>query len=107
MFKQIINKISSKKVLLLSILVFILAFVVRVYGISLKQDMFVDETFSTQISNYNQYYSGISVPLDGNQILTGEEIKQEIMGLNPSVKDVISDVVALHKFTRDTPHSKL
>lgn len=107
MFKQIINKISSKKVLLLSILVFILAFVVRVYGISLKQDMFVDETFSTQISNYNQYYSGISVPLDGNQILTGEEIKQEIMGLNPSVKDVISDVVALHKFTRDTPHSNL
>ena len=107
MLKQIINKISNKKILLLSIIIFILAFTLRICGISLKQDMFVDETFTTQISNYSQYYSGTSVPLDENQIMTGEDIKQEVMSLNPSIKDVINDVISLHQFTRDTPHSNL
>lgn len=107
MLKQIINKISNKKILLLSIIIFILAFTLRICGISLKQDMFVDETFTTQISNYSQYYSGISVPLDEKQILTGEDIKQEVMSLNPSIKDVINDVISLHQFTKDTPHSNL
>ncbi len=99
------NFIRSKGLILSCIFVFLIAFFIRVAAIDFKQDLFIDEVYTTQIANYNPYFEGVAVPLQAGMQETGYNIKQKILALEPSFKDTISDIVNLHTYTRDTPHS--
>lgn len=105
MFQTIKEFLRSKQVIICCILVFIFATIVRVYSINLKQDLFIDENSTTQIASYNKYWLGTPFAMEPNLKLTGEEIKQKQFSLDPSFKATISDIVNLHKYTRDTPHT--
>lgn len=107
MIENLKKFIYEKRILILCILVFIFTLIIRIAAINMKQDMFVDEMFTTQIANYNQYYWGTSVPIEPNIHLNGYELKQKLLALTPSLKDTISDIANLHQYTRDTPHSNL
>ncbi len=99
------NFIRSKGLILSCIFVFLIAFLIRVAAIDFKQDLFIDEVYTTQIANYSPYFEGLPVPLETGMQATGYDIKQKIFALNPSLKDTISDIINLHTYTRDTPHS--
>lgn len=96
---------KGRGLILSCIFVFVLAFLVRVAAINVKQDLFIDEVYTTQIANYNPYFEGVAVPLPSGMQETGYNIKQKILAINPSFKDTINDIINLHTYTRDTPHS--
>ncbi len=99
------NFIRDRGLILSCIFVFVLAFLVRVAAIDFKQDLFIDEIFTTQIANYNQYFEGTPTPLQPGIIKNGYDLKQDLLAINPSFKDTINDIINLHTYTRDTPHS--
>ena len=80
---------------------------IRISAINVKQDLFVDEVFTTQIANYSPYYSETPVTIEPNLSLNGYELKQKLLSIDPSAKDTISDIINLHTFTKDTSHSNL
>ena len=58
------NFIRSKGLILSCIFVFLIAFLIRVAAIDFKQDLFIDEVYTTQIANYSPYFEGLPVPLE-------------------------------------------
>ena len=83
---------KGRGLILSCIFVFVLAFLVRVAAINVKQDLFIDEVYTTQIANYNPYFEGVAVPLPSGMQETGYNIKQKILAINPSFKDTINDI---------------
>lgn len=95
----------GKKILIMSVIVFILGLVARIYTITLKEDLHQDESLSIILSNYSEY--GWSKLPEENKVFTAKEIKQMMFWNNSSVKDMISDVGNLYLYTRDDSHSNL
>ena len=79
-----LNCLKSKKLLLLSILVFIVAFLFRVYYISQKAGLHMDEMLTVFISRGTVVEKLLSLHFDEN-IYTGKEIKKNFF-INTSVR---------------------
>ena len=93
----------NKKTLPLHIILFIFLFTIRVITISNKSSLFIDETYSFIISNYNDY--GLTKEFENEIIKTGAEYKQLLTCNDPSLKGALTDILNLYKNSRDIPHS--
>jgi hypothetical protein len=98
------SKLFAHKFLFVFI-VFILSFGIRIYYISQKEGLHIDEMYSLIISLRNEY--GFSRHFDENEIYSGKEIKEMALGDNASWKETLSDIWQLHKNNKDSPNTSL
>lgn len=85
------------------ILLLIVLIILRIITISNKSSLYIDETYSYIIANYNTY--GLTEQFKNGEIKTGAEYKELMTCNDPSVKGAISDIIHLNKYTRDVPHT--
>lgn len=77
---------------------------VRLFYITQKKSMHVDEGLSISICNRNEYgFWGKNYEL-GTEY-SGKELKEISLWDNPTVKDSLLDVYYMHQYNRDTPHT--
>ncbi len=97
----------TKKTIILTILVFILALLVRCYWFSQKQGFHTDEIFTVVISKNNEY--GFTKYFDTEKTYTGKEIKEIVFGLNDnSPKEILNSLKSLRFHNNgDTPNTPL
>ena len=88
------------------LLVFLLAFGIRLYWINQKQGMNVDEGLSIAISSYNKYMLW-NDNYEGGKTYRGKELKTISLWENPSFRNAIGDVYRLYLDNPDTPHTNL
>lgn len=86
-------------------LLFIFLFGIRVYYISQKEGLHVDEGLSCSISSYNEY--GYSRNYETKHAYTGQELKEITYWDNDSVLNAFGDVGRLYKDNRDSSHTNL
>jgi hypothetical protein len=87
------------------LLLFSLAFGVRVYWLSQKEGLNVDEGLSVILSFYNDY--GWRRNYELNRAYTGQEIKQITLVDNASFRNMLGDIYRLWRDNRDSPHTNL
>lgn len=93
----------NKKTLPFYIMLFILLLAVRIITISSKTSLFIDETYSFILSNYNDY--GLTKEFENESIKTGAKYKELLTCNDPSLKGALADIANLYKTTRDIPHT--
>lgn len=87
------------------ILVFIIAFSIRIYQIHMKSGLHVDEALSYVISARNDYAWRTNFLV--NTEYTGEEIQKLVFGNPDGVKDLVSDIGLMYIDNRDHPLTNL
>ena len=95
------NFLTSKKNIIILLGIFLLGLIARIICIFLKQDIFLDEGFTTIISAYKDYWL---LPAPAG-VYTGLELKQLFFGLNPAISAALSDISNLYKFNQDPSHT--
>ena len=96
---------SKNSVFFYSIIIFILAFGIRIYWVSQKEGINGDEALSVIISSYNDYGWEWNVDYDHSKIYTGKEVKEITFWDNASIKNTFGDIRKLRLDTRDSPHT--
>ena len=86
------------------LVIFVVLLGIRIYYISQKKSMYVDEPLSISISNRNEY-GFWSKNYELYHEYTAKELKDISLWDNASVKDALSDVYHMHQVNRDAPHS--
>lgn len=97
----------TKKTIILTILVFILALLVRCYWFSQKQGFHTDEIFTVVVSKNNEY--GFTKYFDTEKSYTGKELKELVFGFNDnSPKEILKSLKDLRYHNNgDTPNTPL
>ncbi len=97
----------EKKTIILTLLVFILALIVRCYWFSQKQGFHTDEIFTVVVSKNNEY--GFTQYFDIEKDYTGKELKDLVFGFNDnSSKEIFKDLKSLRFHNNgDTPNTPL
>ena len=80
----------TKKTIILTFLVFILALFARCYLMNIKQGLHTDETFAFLLSTNNK--SGINVPFEYNQHYTALDLKKKYGKENNDIKSIVKDI---------------
>ena len=97
----------TKKTLILTIIVFILALCVRCYWFSQKQGFHTDEIFTVIVSKNNEY--GFTKYFKTEKEYTGKELKEVVFGFGDnSPKEILKDLKSLRFHNNgDTPNTPL
>jgi len=90
---------------LILIAIYVLALGVRVYWLSQKEGLHVDEGMAIAIACYNDYIAVENY--ETGKKYTGKELKEISLVSDPSLKDAFADVRNLWKDNRDPPHTNL
>jgi len=90
---------------LILIAVYALALGVRVYWLSQKDGLHVDEGLTVAYACYNDYI--VAKNYEYGKKYTGKELKEASLVNDAGLKDVLSDVRNLWKDNRDAPHTNL
>ncbi len=97
---------NAKTLWMYLIIVFTILLGIRLFYISQKKSMHVDEGLSIAICNRNEYgFWGKNYEL--NHQYTGEELKNMSLWDNPDVTDAFADIFHMHQNNRDSPHTNL
>jgi len=90
---------------LILIAVYILALGIRVYWLSQKDGLHVDEGLTIAYACYNDYI--IAKNYEYGEKYTGKELKEASLVNDAGLKDALNDVRNLWKDNRDPPHTNL
>jgi len=85
--------------------IYILALGVRVYWLSQKDGLHVDEGLSIAYANYNDFI--VSKNYEYGKKYTGKELKEISLAGSADIKDIFDDIYNLWKDNRDSPHTNL
>jgi len=91
--------------LIILIVVYALAFGIRVYWLSQKEGLHVDEGMTIAIACYNNFI--LRENYEYGKKYTGKELKEASLVSDASLKDALADVRNLWKDNRDAPHTNL
>jgi hypothetical protein len=91
--------------LIILIAIYALAFGIRVYWLSQKEGLHVDEGMTIAIACYNNFI--LRENYEYGKKYTGKELKEASLVSDASLKDALSDVRNLWKDNRDSPHTNL
>ncbi|MDR2576176.1 MAG: hypothetical protein LBC52_07020 [Treponema sp.] len=95
---------KSRQAIIL-ITVYALALGIRVYWLSQKEALHVDEGLTVAIACYNNFF--ISANYEQGRQYTGKELKEASLVSSSSLKDALADLGSLWKNNRDPPHTNL
>jgi hypothetical protein len=87
------------------IAVYLLTLGVRVYWLSQKEGLHVDEGLTVAIACYNDFI--VTSNYEYGKKYTGKELKEASLVSSASLKDALADVGRLWKDNRDPPHTNL
>jgi len=90
---------------LILIAVYVLALGVRVYWLSQKEGLHVDEGLTVYYACYNDFI--VAENNEYNNKYTGKELKEASLVNDAGLKDALNDVRNLWKDNRDAPHTNL
>ncbi|MDR2717763.1 MAG: hypothetical protein LBB89_06855 [Treponema sp.] len=90
---------------LILIAVYVLALGIRIYWLSQKDGLHVDEGLTIAIACYNDFI--IRENYEYGKKYTGKELKEASLVSSASLKDALADVRSLWKDNRDPPHTNL
>jgi hypothetical protein len=96
-------KKSHQALILISI--YVLALGIRVYWLSQKEGLHVDEGLTITISCYNNFM--VTENYEYGKKYTGKELKEASLVSDASLKDALADVRSLWEDNRDSPHTNL
>jgi len=96
---------ANKKIIIWCVLIFLAGFILRIYTLTLKQDLHEDEALNILLSNYSE--TGWTKLPETNKEFTGKELKQMTYWNDGSLKDTLSDIKNLYIYTRDDVHTNL
>jgi hypothetical protein len=91
--------------LIILIAIYALALGIRVYWLSQKEGLHVDEGMTIAIACYNNFI--LRENYEFGKKYTGKELKEASLVSDASLKDALSDVRNLWKDNRDAPHTNL
>jgi|TergutMp193P3_1026864.scaffolds.fasta_scaffold15647_3 hypothetical protein len=95
---------KSQQTLIL-IAIYVLALGIRVYWLSQKEGLHVDEGLTIALACYNDFM--ITNNYEYGKKYTGKELKEASMVNEASLKSALTDVRSLWRDTRDPPHTNL
>jgi hypothetical protein len=90
---------------LILIAIYVLSLGIRVFWLSQKEGLHVDEGLTIAIACYNDFM--ITENYEYGKKYTGKELKEASLVSNASLKDALADVRNLWKDNRDPPHTNL
>jgi len=90
---------------LILIAVYVLALGIRVYWLSQKDGLHVDEGLTVAIACYNDFI--VRENYEYGKKYTGKELKEASLVSSAELKDALADVRSLWKDNRDPPHTNL
>jgi hypothetical protein len=90
---------------LILIAVYTLTLGIRVYWLSQKKGLHVDEGMTVAITCYNDYI--VAKNYDFGRQYTGKEIKEESLVSDAGLKKALGDIKSLWRDNRDPPHTNL
>jgi len=90
---------------LILIAIYVFALGIRVYWLSQKEGLHVDEGLTIAIACYNDFM--VSSNYEYGKKYTGKELKEASLVSDASLKDALADVRNLWKDNRDPPHTNL
>jgi hypothetical protein len=100
-------RLSIRKTRLLLLLVFLITIGIRLYWISQKEGLNVDEGLSITLASYNKYMLW-SDNYESGRTYTGQELKSISLWENASLRNAVGDVYRLHLNNNgDAPHTSL
>jgi len=85
--------------------IYVLALGTRIYWLSQKEGMHVDEGLSTAMACYNDFM--VTENYQYGEEYKGKELKEASLVNDPGLKDALSDIIRLRKDNRDPPHTNL
>ncbi len=91
--------------ILILIAVYALTLGVRIYWLSQKDALHVDEGLTIAITSYNDFIAAENY--EYNKKYTGKELKEESLASDASLKGALADIHNLWKDNRDPPHTNL
>lgn len=91
---------------ILFLLLFASLIAVRIFYISQKKSLHLDEVYSIAISNINKYgFWDDSEPFETGRLYKGREIKSLSLWDDGSVRDSLSDIMRLYVDNKDSSHT--
>jgi len=90
---------------LILIAIYALALGIRIFWLSQKEGLHVDEGLTIAIANYNDFITTKNYEYDKKY--SGKELKEASLVSDASFKDALADVRSLWKDNRDPPHTNL
>jgi len=90
---------------LVLIIIYLLTLGIRIYWLTQKNGIHLDEGYSVVLACYNDYMLNKNYEL--NKGYTGKEVKEISLCKNDSIKIVFGDIYRLWKDNRDPPHTNL
>jgi len=87
------------------IVIYVLALGIRVYWLSQKEGLHVDEGLTVAYTCYNDYI--VAKNYECGKKYTGKELKEASLVNDAGLKDALNDVRSLWKDNRDAPHTNL
>jgi hypothetical protein len=90
---------------LILIAIYVLALGIRVYWLSQKDGLHVDEGLAIAIACYNDFI--VRENYEYGKKYTGKELKEASLVSSSGLKDALADVRSLWKDNRDPPHTNL
>jgi hypothetical protein len=100
-----VRKMKKSHQAIILVAVYALALGVRVYWLSQKEGLHVDEGLSVAYACYNDFI--VSSNYEYGKKYTGKEVKEASLVSSASLKDALADVRSLWKDNRDAPHTNL
>jgi len=90
---------------LLLIAIYALALGIRIFWLSQKEGLHVDEGLTIAITCYNDYITSVNYRY--GKRFSGKEVKEASLVSDASLKDALADIHRLWKDNRDPPHTNL
>jgi len=97
--------IKKAHIILIFLVLYSSALGIRVYWLSQKNGLHVDEGMTIAYSFYNDYITAKNY--DMNRKYTGKEIKEKSLVSESGFKDALSDIKNMRINNRDSPHTNL
>jgi len=90
---------------LILIAIYALAFGIRIFWLSQKEGLHVDEGLTIAITCYNDYITSVNYRYGKGY--SGKELKEASLVSDAGLKDALADIRRLWKDNRDPPHTNL
>jgi hypothetical protein len=90
---------------LILIAIYVLALGIRIFWLSQKEGLHVDEGLTIAFACYNDFM--VTANYEDGERYTGKELKEASLASDASLKGALADVRSLWKDNRDPPHTNL
>ncbi len=101
---ECVQLLKNKRFLFAFIVLFAFAAGIRLFWISQKKSMHIDEALTIAIANRNEY-GFWGKPYERMRAYTGKELKDISLWDNRNISDAVIDVYHLHNNVNDSPHT--